>query len=219
MVEKDTESRAKKGLAGNIYPSKIVEIKDTEALYYFVETKAIEAIEWYLRNKRMKCRFSQWIRFGAILSLAVGGMFPIIAGLGAGIQYSQYGYVFIAFAAALIGLDKFFGFSTAWIRFMSTQIALQKLLAEMQMTWSAYGLTHKHAEPENPATAEDQKKIIQTLTQFRLDIVSMVEHEMKIWVEEFQSNLAVLDRKVHEAETQKKNRPTPPVTSQKRADE
>ena len=100
-------------------------------LYAFAYKTAKEAIDWYW-GKKWKGIIGRALRFLAIVLTAAGGMVPLllsadIENLGIVVVKPQYGYVLIAFAAAFVGLDKFFGFSSTWIRYVTTATTRPRL--------------------------------------------------------------------------------------------
>ena len=95
---------------------------DTEAaltqLYRHAEGRAIEAIDWYLQDKRGKRIWSRGLRLLVILLVTAGGLQPLLDAAAPGPSRTAWGYVLLALAAACIGFDRFFGLPsrsrTAW---------------------------------------------------------------------------------------------------------
>ena len=54
---------------------------DLDELYRLVEELTVAAIDWYLKHKASKARISMLLRLGVILFTALGGLFPILAGI------------------------------------------------------------------------------------------------------------------------------------------
>ena len=163
----------------------------------YVETQAQKQIEWYYRKKGIKARMSTSLRFVSILLFVVGGLVPIVkATLPASVtttlpfDFGQAGYLLIGIGAGCIGLDRYFGYSTGWIRYITTAMAIEKSLEEYRLGW-----TQQLAKMRgNAPTAEQLEALIQTCAVFSLAIKSQVEQETKAWVTEFQSNLAQLEK-------------------------
>lgn len=59
----------------------------------------------------------------------------------------HFGYIFLALAAGCVAMDKFFGFSSNWMRFMTTSLALQRHLAEFEMDWNILWLEIQDHKP------------------------------------------------------------------------
>lgn len=43
--------------------------------------------------------------------------------------------IVLGIAAGLVMLDRFFGFSTAWVRYISTELHLRQILDEFRLDW------------------------------------------------------------------------------------
>ena len=86
------------------------------ALYRYAEAMADESIRWYWKAKRSNALWSRLLRVVAIGFAALGGLAPIISSLDWFTQSShlvgQLGYISLGLAAACVGFDKFFGFSS-----------------------------------------------------------------------------------------------------------
>lgn len=166
-------------------------------LRQYAEIEAQKQIGWYYAKKISKARMSSTLRFIAIVLFVFGGLVPIIkATLPATttatlpFDFGQAGYLLIGVAAGCVGLDRYFGYSTGWIRYITTAMALEKSLEEYRLEW-----TQQMAKARgNTPTAEQLEELIQTCAKFSLAIKSQVEQETKAWVTEFQSNLAQLEK-------------------------
>jgi hypothetical protein len=167
------------------------------ALRQYVETEAQKQIAWYYAKKARKARMSVTLRFISIVLFVFGGLVPIIkATLPASatatlpFDFGQAGYLLIGIAAGCIGLDRYFGYSTGWIRYITTAMAIEKSLEEYRLEWTQ----HTAKARGTPPTAEQLEELIQTCAKFSLTFKSHVEQETKAWVTEFQSNLTQLEK-------------------------
>jgi SMODS and SLOG-associating 2TM effector domain 2 len=166
-------------------------------LHQYAEDQAQKQNQWYWDKKRAKAHMSMFLRFVAIILFALGGLVPIVkATLPATVvakfpfDFGQSGYLLIGVAAGCIGLDRFFGYSTGWIRYITTAMAIEKSLEEFRLEW-----TRNMAKMRGtPATPEQLETLIQTCAAFCLAIKSQVEQETKAWVVEFQTNLSQLEK-------------------------
>jgi hypothetical protein len=166
-------------------------------LHQYVEDEAQKQIQWYWDKKRAKAHMSMFLRFMAIILFALGGLVPIVkATLPAPVvarfpfDFGQSGYLLIGVAAGCMGLDRFFGYSTGWIRYITTAMAIEKSLEEFRLEWTRNMASMRGAPP----TSEQLERLIQTCAAVSVAIKSQVEQETKAWVVEFQTNLSQLEK-------------------------
>jgi hypothetical protein len=160
-----------------------------------VELEGQKAIDWYWRAKRWKRIPSQGIQFLALLLTAAAGLAPIIiqlvknAGKAQGFDSGPLASLFVGIAAALLGLDKAFGYSSGWTRYVLTATSMTTRLHEFRMDWIALS-----AAAAVPPTAAQQASMIQRAKEFVATIQGMVAQETKDWATEFQGNMAQMEK-------------------------
>jgi SMODS and SLOG-associating 2TM effector domain 2 len=158
-------------------------------LYRHAEARAIDAVDWYLEDKRGKRAWSRGLRVVAILLVIAGGLQPVLDAAGPGRGEPAWGYVLLALAAACVGFDRFFGLSSGWMRNMTTAQALRRRLELLQYDWAV--------ECAKAATRTVDGKQILTrvglLRAFADDAAVLMQQETSEWVTEFQSNLVQLE--------------------------
>ncbi|MBZ5511960.1 MAG: SLATT domain-containing protein [Acidobacteriia bacterium] len=157
-----------------------------------VEKQAQAAVNWYLREKRPKAMASRFLRLMAIGLATAGGLIPLITSLPAvaKLGLDKWGYVALGAAAACLALDKFFGFSTGWVRYISTAQSIQDDLYGFQIDWARAMSKIGGASP-TPAQIDE---FLQMAKDFSSRVMKMVSQETQQWVVEFQSNLADLEK-------------------------
>jgi conflict system pore-forming effector with SLATT domain len=169
--------------------------KSLQNIRNVVEAEGQKAIDWYWKAKRWKRIPSQWIQFCALLLTAAAGIVPIIVQLfrnpGAAIPFDSgpLASLFVGIAAALLGLDKAFGYSSGWTRYVLTATSMTKLLHEFRMDWVALSA----AAAVSPTT-EQQAAMIQRAKEFVSTIQALIAQETKDWATEFQSNMAQMEK-------------------------
>ncbi len=164
-------------------------------------------IEWYRNRSKIRKTLSQLLRITVILNITAGALCPLIDATGVFINeqpgadsiiLGKWGYVFMALAAAIAGFDKYFGLSTGWMRFIVTQLSLERVLAEFHYDWAV--LLDKQQEGQSKSNTI----LLQRVKDFSLKVDELVKQETDSWVLEFQSNLAELEKVLKtEAETRK----------------
>lgn len=167
-----------------------------EGVHDFALKSTMKQINWYNENKKPYMERAKVLRGLAIVFVALGALTPFIVGSKiipegwVGINWTQVGYISLGIAVCLIGLDKFFGYSSSWIRFMTTSNALQKYLAEFQYDWAI--LSAKASC--NPLTPGGCEPLLQRVQTFALKVHSEIERETSEWAAEYRSNLAEMER-------------------------
>src|SRR5581483_7884407 len=166
-------------------------------LLTYVESEADKATAWYWRNKRWKARCSRLIQISALILTALAGLFPVVAYLLKQMRWpypSESGLwssLFVGIAAALIGLNRTFGLSSGWTRYVLTATSIRKLLDEFRMDCALLLCkTGQNATPDEIAT------VVQRAKDFRLAVENAVLQETKDWATEFQNSVAQLEKEV-----------------------
>lgn len=171
-----------------------------DAVYQWTTRKANEKIDWYERKKKPRRLWSQTLRATSIIFAAVGALCPLIdatkilesgANTAASPQnplvLAQWGYVFLAVAASVAGFDYYFGHSSGWMRFIITQISIERALREFQYDWAILSVQQEKL-PTNASI------FLQRAKDFTLQIESIVKQETDAWVAEFQTNITQLEK-------------------------
>jgi hypothetical protein len=167
-----------------------------------MEAAANDAAEWYWREKGPAARASRFIQAGAVFLTAAAGLVPVAVELVA--KYigastipwwvtGLWASVLLGAAGALFGLDRAFGFSSAWTRYVLAATDITRRLAEFNMAW----LSLVAAVPKGATlTSEQIATFMQAATNFRVGVVGVVVQETKEWATEFQNNLAQLEKDI-----------------------
>ena len=171
--------------------------KSLQDLRTYVEGEAQKAINWYWREKNGKKTPSQVIQFMALVLTAGAGLVPIVlqalknAGVKRleGFDSGPIASLLVGLAAALLGLDKAFGYSSGWTRYILTATSMTKQLHEFRMEWVA--LSAASAAPPN---AEQVASLIQKARDFVSGVQAALLQETKDWATEFQSNAAQMEK-------------------------
>jgi hypothetical protein len=143
--------------------------------------------------------------FGRLLTLSLAGLVPILAATGLvqllfhstsdeklrldELRFNQFGYVFIGLAAGCVAFDRFFGFSTNWMRYIGAAMRIETARIKFRFDWEHLIAPLKGNEP-----SDDQvRDILVVIQRFSLAIREAVEQETGAWITEFQTNLSRLD--------------------------
>lgn len=162
-------------------------------IFRYVVDEAGKSTDWYWRAKRSKASTSQVIRFLALVLTAVGGLLPVIANLigSTGLNNGLWASLMVGIAAALFGLDKAFGYSSGWARYVLTATNIKKALEEFRMEWAEL-----RAKAGPTLTIDNVAPMIARARQFRSDVEALVLQETKDWVSEFQNSIAQMEKDI-----------------------
>ena len=164
----------------------------------YVEREITRQIKWYYVKKRSKSVLSRGLRLLSIFLAAAGGLAPLAnsafpASFNEWVDLGQAGYILFALAAACVAADRFFGISTAWMRYVTAALALELIREKHRMEW-----TRQLAKlgGRSPA-AHEIDVLFRTAEETMLHTREYVQNETMAWVEEFQSSLSQLERRLN----------------------
>lgn len=164
-----------------------------DALAAHVTGKAQEAIDWYVRSKRGKRLAARGLRMLALLALAVSGAIPLLAQVWQtnNVPDIAPGWAAVALlvAGAGVGIDRFFGFSTAWMRFIAAELKIHDALHRFQFEWETRRADRASPEPDEHAVSGG----IEACRHFLTEIDAIVRDETEQWIAEFRSALEEID--------------------------
>ena|ERR1700722_3261453 len=182
--------------------------KSLDSMREYVESDVEAAIHWYYAKKPWKAWASQLLKFLTLLATALGGLLPIVSATGVfssslpepqrqirNLQVNQIGYLCFGLAAAFLAFDKYFGYSTGWMRYITTAMSLETLLRNFRLDWArtTSGLA---GAPPSGAVLE---VLLQKIQDFCGAARTLVEKETQAWVMEFQTNLSQLEKEAKAA--------------------
>lgn len=167
--------------------------------YAYVVTAATQAITWYLTARRSKRQWAQRLRVGAIIMVATAGVLPVLSQIlsvnGTATIQPAWASVALAIAVTLVALDRFFGFSSAWSRYMGTGQAISAALNQFQFDWQKI-----QAACENPTgnlASEDIAKFLELAKRLAEQTDDLVQAETLQWVSEFRETLTNIEQSTH----------------------
>jgi hypothetical protein len=133
------------------------------------------------------------LRAGSIAMGTIAGIIPILAQIfirdGHPLVQPAWASVALGIAAALVLLDRYFGFSSAWMRYISTELNLRQLTQEFQMDWESDKAAWLGSEP----TPDQLRATFARFKAFVTQVNTIVRQETDAWIQEFQSTLKEID--------------------------
>lgn len=165
-----------------------------DVIYQHAVGAASQAISWYFTARRPKRRWAQLLRVGAIIMVAVAGILPVLSQIfraGSFVEIQPaWASVALAIAVALVALDRFFGFSSAWARYMATGQAISAALNQFRLDWQKFSC-QLPMDGLNQESIDHLLNLAETLVKKTDDLV---QAETFQWVKEFRETLTEIER-------------------------
>ncbi|MFF4653195.1 SLATT domain-containing protein [Streptomyces sp. NPDC001380] len=162
-----------------------------EELYRWSEERAVEAVDWYLRDRAWKRRAARSLRLVAAVAAACGAGLPLLGLTGVWRGAAPWGYVLFVLAGACVVADRAFGLTSGWMRDVSTAQALQRRLEAFQFDWASECVREVLGPTEGTA-AEAAERCLGVLRRFCEDVSDMVRSETAEWMLEFRAAMTRL---------------------------
>jgi hypothetical protein len=173
------------------YKSKPID-EALQTIYEHASGTSTKISGWYWTSIKTKRNTSLCVRLVTFLLLAFGTILPILAGLGndpeSRLQFTQYGVVALALAGLLQLADRIFGWSSGWLRYITTVTAMESLTRKFELDWAEYILNRMGA-----LTESDTKQLFDMAKHFEDGMVKLQSDETDKWVLEFNSGIALLN--------------------------
>jgi hypothetical protein len=166
-----------------------------DRLKAFAIGRAADAVSYYQRVKRPKKWWAVRLRLAALLGAGAAGLLPLISQIFVTDQGRPYiapawASVFLALAAGAVAIDRYFGLSSAWMRFMTSELQVRRSLDEFEFGWeSARAWFSEHPEQA------DVHQMIELARSFVTRIADIVQHETDEWMSEFRETIRQLDER------------------------
>jgi SMODS and SLOG-associating 2TM effector domain 2 len=170
--------------------------RSLDELYAWSERLATDAINWYLTEKRRKARRSRGLRALALLLATAGGAVPIIALAAGRAAAGNWGFLLLALAAGCWAFDRFFGYSSSWLRYMATATSLRTQLVEYQTAWAKEMVAMAAREPDRT----DAVRLIDFVRTFAWNVNDTIRAETEAWLVEFHTRLTELESRLQQSE-------------------
>ena len=145
---------------------------------------ATDTIEWYNRKKGGKQAFAKWMRGCAIVITGIGALLLICSQQTTGIS-SSWATAALVVGATLVGLDRFFGLTNAWIRFIETANLIRMLLHAFKLDSEQQKTEWREGQPSDEQVAEALK----LARSFISSVDAVVTAEINEWATQFRSSV------------------------------
>jgi hypothetical protein len=188
MATKDV--RAESFLTWDEYKNKSLD-EALPVLYAHATATSKARCTWYWDSIKAKRWSSLGIRLATFSLLVIGTLLPILAGLGdrpdMRLEYTQVGVTALALAGLLQVADRVFGWSSGWLRYITTVTTMENVTRKFELDWAAY-ILGKGGNLSN----QDIKPLFDMAKQLEDDTAKLQSDETEKWVAEFSSSVALL---------------------------
>ncbi|MDO6564283.1 SLATT domain-containing protein [Amphritea sp. 1_MG-2023] len=115
-------------------------VESLSQLFSAVDDLAAAETRYYYRRRTSRALISGGARTFAWVSGTAGLLLPLLAATAnpAFKPLAQYGYVFIAISASCLAANSLFGGTEGHIRFVTTQLELEKIITKARISWCHY---------------------------------------------------------------------------------
>jgi hypothetical protein len=159
-------------------------------LFAYATGEATRAIAYYAAKREPKKLGARVLRLGAIFATTVAALIPVFSQIferaGKPIIAPAWSTVAAGIAVLFILLDKFWGFTGAWVRFMVTEQVLAEALTAFRINSESKKLAWGGKEPSQ----EQAREMVAEYQAFLAKIHKIVQAETTTWVTEFQGVVA-----------------------------
>ncbi|MEU6279605.1 SLATT domain-containing protein [Streptomyces sp. NPDC047028] len=162
-----------------------------DEMYRWVERGALQTSAWYLADRVWKRRGARVLRGGAAAGAVCGAALPLLDLTGVVGGVAPWGYLALLLAVACVGVDRFFGVTSGWIRDLATAQAVQRRLQVLQFDWASESVREVLGPAEGTA-GEAAERCLGVLRRFSEDVSELVRTETADWMVEFRTGSAPL---------------------------
>lgn len=172
--------------------------KSLDALFRYAISEAERALAWYERKRCRAQRAGRGLRLGAILATSAAGLTPVLSELferdGRPAIDPLWAAFLLAVAGILVLLDRFWGCTSAWVRYVRAGQELVLALDTFRVEWER----HKLAWDPSMEDLEAAQIMLECCRLFLVQVRTVVRQETETWASEFQHVLEQIDRTTSE---------------------
>lgn len=182
-------------------------------IHRYVLENAQREVGWYATSLGSKRRWSRVLRGGGLLFAAAAAALPLVntalleasSGNSAPLPTTLV-TLFLAVASGLVVYDKFWGFSSGWLRYMKTRQLLENRIEAFHLEWAAAWAA---SDPDQ----RDPAPFFPLARAFLDDINLLVGEETNAWIQEFNANLQGLEAQIEKKRAEKETKTLAPSGS------
>lgn len=143
------------------------------------------ALGWYARAKRPKQWTAITLRWVILGATATAGVLPMLSEMGVGQLSPGWASIALGVAASAGGVDRYFGFSSGWMRYVNALLKVQALERRFALQAERERVRWGQEGPD-----VDQSQAMVELAQNALaELSTLVQDETNLWMQEFRDTM------------------------------
>jgi len=167
--------------------------KSLAALVSYATGEAERAIDWYYWKRRRTQGWGRGLRLAAILATSAAGITPLLSELsqqdGRPAIEPLWAALLLAVAGILVLLDRFWGCTSAWVRYMNAAQEITAALDAFRLEWERHKLLWDGMDVD----VEQAQATIDACQGFLSRVRSVVRTETDTWATEFHKVLEQIE--------------------------
>ena len=187
-----TDVYRKKLLSWDTYKNKSPD-EALPSIYTHAEEASSKIRDWYwgsIRKKKHASLFSRSLAFGFLI---LGTAFPIVAGVlddtSQRLSLTQWAVAFLAVAGLTQVADRVFGWSSGWMRYITTVTTMENLTRVFELEWAKYLVARDAAALDS----SDVRALFELAKGLEQELIKLQDEETTKWVAEFNTSLSLLE--------------------------
>lgn len=182
-----------------------VSLIELDVLYESIVKRGTVDKNWYQREQKKKLTLSKWIRRVSWVALLIGLMSPFVDVPGGGSiellwvfefsDYSQLGYVYLAFAGLVFYLDQLFLVTLGWTRFLAAEMEIRAKLIALRFDWKLLRAEFEEKDHEN-IPADKVQQALNLFKTFMADVHNIIKAETDAWATQLQHAMQALGERL-----------------------
>nr|WP_068890878.1 SLATT domain-containing protein [Pedobacter panaciterrae] len=190
-------------LGENIQQMSVWDPKKATEIIIQMQAKSIARVNWiygwYVKTKKDKAQASKIIRVACVILFILTALVPLVHLISEKLDVPlSLGYIFAALGSGLLFLDKFYGYSTGWLRVNRAITDLVDAKRNFELLMQTSLLLH-------PAdTQTGFQALSDTIGTFNENISTIIKAETAQWEKEFQAGSDELQKYFAEQINQQK---------------
>jgi hypothetical protein len=150
----------------------------------------METVSWYMKEKASAARWSRGLRVLSVLLAVAGGLVPLVHAARPSLIGAEWGFVLLGSAGGAQALDRLFGWSTSYTRYVSTAFAVQRALAGFESQW----VQEQARLAGRPPAGDEIDALLRIAAEFTDRVLALVEQETASWAGDLKEELTRLER-------------------------